>query len=112
MTRARASTKRSEMAARRDSDLTAEEQANVRAVLTFLRTRCGGWDGVAKALRFNATHIVDTFNGRASATASMAFRISRLVRVSVDDVVSGKFPPPHTCPHCGHVGEPVELAAS
>jgi hypothetical protein len=32
----------------------------------------------------------------------MAFRIARLVGVSVDDLVRGKFPEPGTCPRCGY----------
>jgi hypothetical protein len=35
------------------SDLTAKEQANVRAAMSFLRARCGGVKLLAKALRID-----------------------------------------------------------
>jgi hypothetical protein len=48
------------------SDLTAEEQKNVRTALRFLR------------------------------------------KVTVDDVLTGRFPAPGTCPHCGHMKEATD----
>jgi hypothetical protein len=95
-----------------DSDLTAEEQAHARTALRFLRSRCGTWEAVARVLRFNGTHIVDANTGRASITASMAVRIARVVKAPIDDVLTGRFPAPNTCPHCGHVGPTEEIAAS
>jgi hypothetical protein len=38
-------------------------------------------------------------------SASMALRIGRFVGVSVDDLLAGRFPPPGTCPYCGHARE-------
>ena len=34
----------------------------------------------------------------------IAFRVARLAKVGVDDVLAGRFPPPGTCPHCGAPG--------
>ena len=33
------------------------------------------------------------------------YRVARLAKVSVDDVLTGKFPPAGTCPHCGNTRE-------
>ena len=63
------------------SDLTAEEQKNVRTALN----RRSGTDR------------------RNTVSASMAFRVARFVKVPVDDVVNGRYPAPGACPHCGHV---------
>lgn len=91
------------------SDLTAEEQAHVRAALRFLRARCGGWAPLAKALGFKDTTLSKVANGRVVAPL-LAFRVARLVNVGVDDLLAGKFPSPGTCPHCGHQMEAAEAA--
>ena len=78
------------------SDLTAEETKNVRAALRFLRVRCGGWRPVAKALRYSRATL------QRAGGPVLAFRVARLAGVSVDDVLTGKYPPAGTCPHCGH----------
>ena len=78
------------------SDLTKEEQANVRKALQFLRARCGGWKAVAKVLHFRRETV-----GRASISASMAIRVARFAGVGVDELLTGKFPPAGTCPYCG-----------
>lgn len=81
------------------SDLTTQEQANVRAALRFLHARCGGWAPLAKALRFTTRTL------QAPATPALALRVARLAKVGVDDVLAGRFPPAGTCPHCGHRSE-------
>lgn len=81
------------------SDLTADEQKNVRAALRFLRARCGGWKPVAKVLR---THPLSLSLRDRPISASLAFRVARLAGIGVDDVLAGKYPPAGTCPHCGH----------
>lgn len=84
------------------SDLTPAEQTNVRTALRFLRARCGTWAAVGKALRFGESTVGNIVGGRA-VTPTVAFRVARLAKVSVDDVLTGRFPPAGTCPHCGHV---------
>ncbi len=84
---------------KRASDLTAEEQAKVRAALVFLRLRMGGWAPLAKALCYQESALSWK---RKPITASLAFRTARLAGVGVDDLLAGAFPPPGTCPHCGH----------
>jgi hypothetical protein len=83
-------------------DLTLEEQEHVRNALQFLRVKLGGWRPLMKLLKFEETTLIKSGNGSRTVTASMAFRIARLVGVSVDDLVHGKFPEPGTCPRCGY----------
>lgn len=80
------------------SDLSKEEQANVRTAVAFLRARCGGAKALAKALRFSKATL-----WRPSPT--LAFRAAKLAGVGIDDVLTGRFPGPGTCPHCGHRAE-------
>lgn len=83
-------------------DLDATQQANVRGAMLFLRTKFCGWESLSKLLHFDPTTLIHVGRGRRPVCASLAFRIARLVKIKVDDLLSGKFPGPGTCPHCGH----------
>jgi hypothetical protein len=85
------------------SDLTTKEQDNVRAALRFLRARAGSWVGLAKTLKVAPTTPGNVANSHRVASPTLTFRVAKLAKVSVDDVLTGRFPPPGTCPHCGHV---------
>ena len=80
------------------SDLTKDEQANVRVALRFLHARVGTWKELAKALRAHKTGLA--MRDRA-ISASLAVRVARFANVGVDEVLTGAFPPAGTCPHCG-----------
>ncbi len=82
------------------ADLTTEEQAHVRAALRFLRARCGGWKLAAKAIRADHKTLMRVANGQ-TVSASTAIRVARFAGVGVDELLTGKFPPAGTCPHCG-----------
>lgn len=84
------------------SELTNKEQGNVRTAIAFLRARCGGVKPLAKALRTTKTTL------RQPPSPTTVFRIARLAGVGIDDVLTGKYPPPGTCPHCGHRKEDAE----
>ncbi len=88
------------------SDLTVEEQTHVRTALRFLRVRCGSWANVGKVLGFQKITLAHVSRGR-TVSASLAVRLARVVGVTVDDVLTGHFPAPGACPHCGHVREPA-----
>lgn len=81
-------------------DLTADEQANVRAAMRFMRKRSGGWAALAKALRCTDSVLVRVAGGKL-VSAGLAVRLARFAGVPVDDVLSGRFPVPGACPHCG-----------
>jgi hypothetical protein len=82
------------------SDLTTQEQTHVRTALKFLRLRCGTWVAVSKALRLGKSTAGNVASGEP-VTPLVAFRVARLAKVTVDDVLTGRFPAPGTCPHCG-----------
>lgn len=84
------------------SDLTAAEQTNVRTALKFLRLRCGTWVALAKVLGVAELSLAGVMHSRKMVSASLTFRVARLAKVSVDDVLAGRFPAVGTCPYCGH----------
>jgi hypothetical protein len=73
------------------------EQAHVQSAVRFLRARCRGWTQLVKAIGFTRKTLTKP------ATPAVVFRVARLAGVGVDDVLTGKYPPPGVCAHCGHV---------
>lgn len=61
----------------------------------------GNWKTLAKALGFEKTTMFNVKKGVNEVSINMAYRVSRLAGVAFDDVVTGKYPVPGTCPHCG-----------
>ncbi len=82
-------------------DLTLKEQKAVRVVLRILRLRVGGWAPLSKVLHFEADTLEKVASGRRAVGARMAFIVSRFVDVPMDDLITGKYVPEGTCPHCG-----------
>ena len=84
------------------SALTPQEKVHVRTALRFLHGRCGTWELTAKAIGgIKATTVGQIGTGHKPVTANLAVRIARIARVPVDDVLTGRFPQPGACPHCG-----------
>ena len=83
------------------ADLTPKEQEHVRSALRFIHAKCGTWANTAKALR-SPVGTLRHVTGGGTASASIAVRVARFGAVGVDDVLAGRFPPPGTCPVCGH----------
>ncbi len=81
--------------------LTVEEQRNTLAALHFLRTRLGNWKLLAKALGFEPCTLRGVKKRRKRVSINMAYRVARLAGAPFDDVTSGRWPVPGTCPHCG-----------
>jgi hypothetical protein len=92
------------------SDFTKQEEANIRAALAYLRAQMGGLNPLAKTLKFNHSTVANAQRDR-SPSPTMAFRVARAAGVTLDDVLTGKFPPAGTCPHCGHRKEDAATAA-
>jgi hypothetical protein len=84
-------------------DLTREEQQNVIATLLALRARFGNWFTVERALPISHSQRVEVTEGRATVSTTIAFRIAKLLEVSLHDVLQGIALPKPTCPHCGKV---------
>ncbi len=89
---------------RRASDLTPEEQGNVKRALAVLRQRLGGNEALAKALAAKTDTIRSYGKARGRPSAGIAIRAARLAGASVDDVLAGRWPVDGACPHCGRVG--------
>lgn len=87
---------------RKSPDLSAEEEFNVRAALRFLHFQCGGWKPLSKPLRYSHSALSKVMGGGRAVTANLVFRIAKLAKIGVDDILSGRYPPPGTCPNCGY----------
>jgi hypothetical protein len=85
-------------------DLTEAEQENVRIAMRALRYRAGRWKLVAKALGFTPRGIRNVSSGAKAVSIKAAFRVARMAQVSLEELLSGRFPPSGTCPKCGHHG--------
>jgi hypothetical protein len=83
--------------------LTETEQENGRRALRWLRFRVGGWKTMAEGLGFKKKTLTNVSEGQEVST-NLVFRIARMAGVSVEDVISGKWPRPEACPHCGRDG--------
>jgi hypothetical protein len=75
--------------------------AHVKAALAFLRARYGGWQAVADAMGLKVATVLYAHGRGKNVTAGVALRAARAAAVPVEDVLSGAFPKPGTCPHCG-----------
>lgn len=84
-------------------DLSLDEQRNVLDMLRALRVRFGNWFTVEKALPISHSQRVEMTEGRTEVSTTIAFRIAKLLEVSLADVISGSALPKPTCPHCGKV---------
>jgi len=84
-------------------DLSRAEQQNVLATLHALRARLGNWFSVEKALPLAHSTRVEMTSGRSEVSTTIAFRIAKLLEVSLHDVLQGLAIAKPTCPHCGKV---------
>jgi hypothetical protein len=84
---------------RRASDLTPEEQANVRTALAFLRVRSGGWAKLAAAMRVNVTTLSNA--PRRAVSAGLALQAARVAGVALEAILRGEWPAKGLCAHCG-----------
>lgn len=94
----------------RSSDLTAAEQQRVRVALRFLRVRFGGWAPLAAALHVKTNNLSRTAHA-GTVTASLTFRLARLLTIGIDDLLLGAYPPAGSCPLCGNGDETHHPAA-
>jgi hypothetical protein len=87
---------------RRSTDLTPEEQDNVRAALRFLAKRHGDMTQLAKAMGAHRETVQRPVRGGV-VTAGIALRAARIAGVPLEDVLVGRFPAAGACPHCGRM---------
>lgn len=84
-------------------DLSRAEQQNVLDTLRALRARFGNWLTVERALPISHSQRVEMTEGRTEVSTTIAFRVAKLLEVSLHDVLQGLALPKPTCPHCGKV---------
>lgn len=84
-------------------DLSRTEQQNVLDTLRALHARFGNWLTVERALPISHSQRVEMTEGRTEVSTTIAFRIAKLLEVSLHDVLQGLALPKPTCPHCGKV---------
>lgn len=82
-------------------DLSLDEQRIVLDTLRALRARFGNWFTVERALPISHSQRVEVTEGRAAVSTTIAFRIAKLLEISLHDVLQGLALPKPTCPHCG-----------
>jgi hypothetical protein len=73
----------------------------VRAAMKVLAIRFGSIAGVARAMGTTRRTLEHMLGRVGKPTAGLAVHAARLAGVPVDDVLSGAFPRPGTCPMCG-----------
>lgn len=73
----------------------------VRLVLRYLRTVYGNWEVLAKQLKFDTTTVVHVVDERRAVSTTMAFRVARLARISIDGLLAGRYQPPKDACDCG-----------
>lgn len=84
------------------ADLTLGEQEHVRNAIIRVRLQFGGLKMLAQVLHFDHTTLIHVCKERRAVTASMAFRLARLLGVGIDDLLAGKWPGDGSCPRCGY----------
>lgn len=82
-------------------DLTEREQLHIRNALHLLRVKFGTWRDLARMLKYDDSTVTNCALGHRTVMASMAFRVARLAQISVDELLSGRYPL-RGCPRCGY----------
>lgn len=93
---------------RRETELTTVEQDHVRAAIRVLKVRDGGFALLAARMEVTQDHIRKALAGQRSIGAMTAIRVAQSAGVSLDEILTGAFPGPTACRHCGH---PFDAAA-
>lgn len=86
---------------RRSSDLTPEEQKNVKAALRFLAKRHATTHKLAAAMGARYATVKAAIDPRRPVSAGIVLRAARLAGVPMEDVLAGRWPVDGACPHCG-----------
>jgi hypothetical protein len=87
-------------------DISLDEQQNVRVCLRALRARFNTWYTIERALPISHSVLVDLMAERREVSVTIAFRVAKMLDVSLYDVLAGTAVTPGTCHHCGK--EPSE----
>lgn len=86
------------------SDLTEDEIANVKRAIRVLRSRFGSYAKLAEALRAKPATIKESVHRNGKPSVGLALRASRVAGVGIEELLSGTWPKPGSCPMCGRCG--------
>jgi thiamine pyrophosphate-dependent acetolactate synthase large subunit-like protein len=89
---------------RRSTDLTLQEQENVRVALRFLAKRHGDYAKLAKAMGAHRETVHRPARKASPVTAGIALRAARVAGVVVEELLAGRWPVEGACPLCGRCG--------
>jgi len=82
--------------------LSPEERFRILAALHYLHSRVGTWLSLARGLRAKRKTLRRVrAGGYIRRHRNLAQRLASMAGVTVGDLLSGKYPPPGACPHCG-----------
>lgn len=87
---------------RRETELTPQEQNHVRAALRVLKVRDGGLDVLAARMEVTGDHLRKALSGQRSIGAMTAIRVAEAAGAALEDILTGRYPGPTACRHCGH----------
>jgi hypothetical protein len=85
----------------RGPDLSPEERQRVKVALAFLLVRFGKQKALADAMGLKKATVAYAASKRGGVTAGVALRAARAAGVPLEDILSGAWPKPGMCPHCG-----------
>lgn len=73
----------------------------------MLRVKLGGnnWLNVERALPIAHSTLAEIMSERVEVSATVAFRVAKVLNVSLHHVLTGEALPPGTCRHCGRANE-------
>ena len=86
---------------RRSSDLTPEEMAYAKVALRVLRLRVGTIRQLATELSANPKTLAAALSKKGKPTAGLMLRAARIAGVPLEEILSGAWPKPNSCPRCG-----------
>lgn len=84
--------------------LNQEQRDGVRRAIATLSGRYGSLTKLAKAMGVHSTTVIRSARVTGKPSAGLAVKLAKLAGVPVDDVLSGAFPKPGSCPVCGRCG--------
>jgi hypothetical protein len=82
-------------------DLSLAEQAHVLTLLRMLHVKLGSWLQVERALPMSHSALAEVIAGRSEVSTTLAFRVAKVLDVSLHHVLTGTALPPGVCKHCG-----------
>lgn len=84
--------------------LTATERTNARAAIRQLWRRFGSWTALAAVMGVRADTLRRLGVGDRAFAAAYALAAARVAGVHVEAILTGEWPRPGACPHCGRAG--------